>query len=181
MFHLQLSKTLSCFVVIIGIMLFLFFDNYSHSNDSPFKQYVYSTKHTRRYKFPTHINDLVIDRSEATTSEVFIVVLNPGEAPPLHKHDDTEQIFYILKGMGTLTIGKEGEEYPVRTGDVVRIPPTIFHKIEAEGSKQMQYLAIDCFVSGRPEDEPTWDDHVKVLCREQGWNYNEIISKQEKE
>lgn len=117
----------------------------------------------------------MIDRSEANTSEVFIVVLNPGEAPPLHKHDDTEQIFYILKGAGTLTIGKDGKEYTVSTGDVVRIPPTVFHRIEAEGDKQMRYLAVDCFISGRPKDEPTWDDHIKAVCREQGWDFNEII------
>ena len=53
--------------------------------------YVFSTKQTKRYQFPTHINDLVMDRSEATSSEVFIVELGPGEAPPLHQHDDTEQ------------------------------------------------------------------------------------------
>ena len=42
-----------------------------------------------RYRFPTHVNDLVMDRAEAETSEAFMVVLKPGEAPPLHKHDDT--------------------------------------------------------------------------------------------
>ncbi|HDY87406.1 MAG TPA: cupin domain-containing protein [bacterium] len=181
MFHSPLSKTLTCFVVTIAIVLSFFFDDYVYSDNSPFKQYVFSTTHTKRYKFPTHINDLIIDRSEAQTSEVFIVVLNPGQAPPLHKHDNTEQVFYILEGMGTLFIGKEEEKYPVKTGDVVRIPPTVFHKIEAEGSKQMRYLAIDCFLSGRPVDEPTWDDHIKVVCHEQGWDYNKIISEQERE
>jgi len=51
-------------------------------------KYVFDTSNTKRYKFPTHINDLVMDRAEATTSEVFIVVLEPGQAPPLHKHED---------------------------------------------------------------------------------------------
>ena len=53
--------------------------------------YIFSTEHTKRYRFPTHVNDLVMDRSEATSSEVFIVVLAPGEAPPLHQHDDTDR------------------------------------------------------------------------------------------
>ena len=44
--------------------------------------YIFSTEKTKRYRFPTHINDLVMDRSEASSSEVFIVVLAPGEAPP---------------------------------------------------------------------------------------------------
>ena len=84
-------------------------------------QYVFSTAKTQRYRFPTHINDLVMDRSEAKHSEVFVVVVEPGKAAPLHKHDDTEQIFYVMEGEGTLTIGKEGDHFPVRVGDVVRI------------------------------------------------------------
>lgn len=41
-------------------------------------QYVFSTQNTTRYRFPTHVNDLVMDRADAETSDVFIVVLEPG-------------------------------------------------------------------------------------------------------
>ena len=68
-------------------------------------RYVFSTDQTIRYRFSTHINDLVMDRAEAETSEVFIVVLSPGEAPPLHVHHDTEQIFFVMEGNGLLQIG----------------------------------------------------------------------------
>ncbi|MDA3822987.1 MAG: hypothetical protein PF450_10315, partial [Bacteroidales bacterium] len=64
--------------------------------------YIYKTNNTTRYRFPTHINDLVMDRSEAKYSEIFIVIIEPEKAPPIHKHDDTEQIFFILEGEGTL-------------------------------------------------------------------------------
>ncbi len=139
-------------------------------------QFVFSTSNTKRYKFPTHINDLVIDRADAQTSEVFVVVLEPGQAPPLHKHDDTEQIFYILDGEGTLMIGESRVKYPVKHGEVVRIPPSTLHTIKAESETQLKYLAIDYFIYDRSNDEPTWDDHVKVLCREQGWDYNRVVS-----
>jgi len=138
-------------------------------------QYVFDTAKTRRYKFPTHINDLVMDRAEAATSEVFVVVLEPGQAPPLHKHDDTEQIFYLLEGEGTLTVGEEGEKYPVKVGDLVRIPPRVFHTIQAMGGRALRYLAVDCFTADRSEEEPTWDDHVKVLCSQQGWDYDQVV------
>jgi len=138
-------------------------------------QFVFDTKETKRYRFPTHINDLVMDRAEATTSEAFIVVLNPGEAPPPHKHDDTEQIFYVLEGKGTLTIGGQEEQHPVQVGDLVRVPPSTLHHIEAEGDEPLRYLAVDCFVEGRPAEEPTWNDHVRVICRNEGWDYNEIV------
>ncbi len=139
--------------------------------------YVFSTKQTQRYRFPTHINDLVMDRSQASASEVFIVVISPGGAPPLHQHDDTEQIFYILQGQGRLEIGGESEDFLVEQGDVVRIPPATPHAIHCESTTDLHYLAVDCFPTGRPTAEPTWDSHVQAVCRLQGWGYDEVLEK----
>lgn len=135
--------------------------------------HVFKTTNLKRYQFPTHINDLVFDRSQATSSEAFIVVLKPRQAPPLHKHDDTEQVYYILEGSGTLTIGKDRRQQKIEPGDVVVVPPVTWHSIQA-GDHPVRYLAIDCFCSERKKLEPTWDDHVKTLCKEQGWNYDEV-------
>lgn len=103
-----------------------------------------------------------------------MVVLEPGEAPPLHKHDDTEQVFYILEGEGILRTGAELHEHPVQPSDVVRIPPTVLHSIQCTGNKPLRYVAVDCFVGGRPGNEPTWDSHVKVMCQQQGWDYDQV-------
>jgi mannose-6-phosphate isomerase-like protein (cupin superfamily) len=143
-------------------------------------QFVFPTAQTKHYRFPTHVNDLVIDRADSQTSEVFVVVLEPGEAPPLHQHDDTEQVFYILEGEGVLRIGTGQSEYAVRPADVVRIPPTTLHSIRCAGEKSLRYLAIDCFVNGHPTSEPTWDSHVQVMCRQNGWNYEQITGKHSK-
>ena len=132
-------------------------------------EFVFPTSQVKRYRFPTHVNDLVVDRAESQTSEVFVVVLEPGQAPPLHQHDDTEQVFYILAGEGVLSIGLEKEQHPVQPGDVVRIPPETLHSIRCKGGQPLRYLAVDCFLGGRPSGEPTWDSHVKVMCQEQGW------------
>jgi mannose-6-phosphate isomerase-like protein (cupin superfamily) len=137
-------------------------------------KYVFSTKETTHYRFPTHVNDLVLDRADAETSEVFIVVLEPGESPPLHLHADTEQIFYIMEGAGVLHIGKTPEPYPVNPGDVVRIPPHTLHRIQCRGSRPLRYLSVDCFVGGRPENEPTWESHVKSMCAQHGWDFEKI-------
>jgi mannose-6-phosphate isomerase-like protein (cupin superfamily) len=128
------------------------------------------------YRFPTHTNDLVMDRSEAKASEVFVVVLEPGEAPPRHKHDDTEQIFFILGGVGRLEIGTPPTTHDVKADDVVRIPLGEFHRIFCVGDTPLRYLAIDCFPGGRPEAEPTWDEHVRVMCRNNGWDYDAVRS-----
>ena len=136
-------------------------------------EYVFDSENTRHYRFPTHANDLVIDRADAATSEVFIVILEPGESAPLHIHDDTEQIFYMLEGNGVLTIGTDGVKYQVSSGKVVRIPPSTWHRIEAVGGP-IRYLAVDCFLGGRPTVEPTWDDHVKVMCNREGWDFDSV-------
>jgi mannose-6-phosphate isomerase-like protein (cupin superfamily) len=139
-------------------------------------KFVFPTSKTKHYRFPTHTNDLVMDRAEAETSEVFVVVLEPGEAPPLHKHDDTEQIFYILKGRGLLRVAAKPRPLIVRPGDVVRIPRTMFHSIRCVGNRALVYLAVDCFKGGRPKAEPTWDSHARVMCKNNGWKYEQVVN-----
>ena len=137
-------------------------------------RYVYDTKDTVRYRFPTHINDLVMDRAESETSEVIIVVLKRGESPTLHVHHNTEQIFYLLDGHGKLQIGEDNPQFfPVKPGDLVRVPPHSLHQIICE-SEEMTYLGIDCFVGGRPEAEPTWESHVRVMCADHGWDFDNV-------
>lgn len=138
-------------------------------------KYVFSTTDAVRYRFPTHVNELIMDRSEAETSEAFLVVIEPGEDTVLHVHHDTEQIFYVLQGTGTLQIGADGPQYyPVKPGDLVRIPPHAFHLVRCEGQQPVVYLSIDCFVGGRPKDEPTWDSHVRTLCAQRGWDFDQL-------
>jgi mannose-6-phosphate isomerase-like protein (cupin superfamily) len=141
------------------------------------RRYVFSTKETTHYRFPTHVNDLVMDRAEADASEVFLVILEPGEGPPLHLHHDTEQIFYVIEGAGVLEIGEHPESCPVNPGDVVRIPPHTLHRIQSRGPRALRYLCVDCFIGGRPKDEPTWESHVRTMCIQNGWDFAKITSK----
>jgi len=138
-------------------------------------KYVFKTTETIRYRFPTHTNELVMDRSDAETSEAFIVVLQPGEAPPHHVHEDTEQIFYILEGRGILSVGADPiTSYPVQPGDFVRIPAKTLHSIRCEGNPSLRYLSVDCFLEGRPVEEPTWESHVRVICKNNGWDFDRV-------
>jgi mannose-6-phosphate isomerase-like protein (cupin superfamily) len=140
-------------------------------------KFVFSTSNTLRYRFPTHTNELVMDRSEAETSEVFLVILEPGESPPVHIHHDAEQIFFILKGSGILHIKMEDEIIePVKIGDVVRIPPHTPHCIRCDTPERLVYLCVDCFVNGHSVDEPTWESHVRVVCAQNGWDFMKVIS-----
>lgn len=137
---------------------------------------VFATTGLKRYRFPTHTNDLVYDRSKAACSEVFIVVLEPGEAPPLHVHDDTEQVFYVIEGTGTLTVGRDQaqQQFRVQPGNVVLIPPCTPHSIRADPDTRLRYLSVDCFGTARRK-EATWDEHVQAVCQERGWEYDRVV------
>lgn len=138
-------------------------------------KYIFSTTDVKRYRFPTHTNLLVMDRSEAAASESFISVMEPGEAPPLHRHDDTEQVFYVLSGRGRLETGEDAEPAgTVGPGDLVRIPPGTLHRIHCISDEPLEYLVIDCFPGGRPAAEPTWDSHVRVVCELNGWDFDDV-------
>src|SRR5512133_1232998 len=140
-------------------------------------KYVFSTNAALRYRFPTHTNELVMDRSEAEASEVFMVILEPGESPPLHVHHDTEQIFYIIQGSGFLQIMADTEfDAPVKIGDVVRIPAHTPHCIRCDRSEKLVYLCVDCFIHGHSAEEPTWESHVRGMCTQNGWDFNKVIS-----
>lgn len=138
-------------------------------------QFVFGTEKLKRYRFPTHINDLVIDRAQSLFSEVFVVVIEPNHAPPYHKHDENEQIFYVISGTGVLTIGDNKDRFPVKPGDVVRIPVSTYHSIKASDKDTLRYLCVDCF-GEKPKAEPTWDDHVKGMCKLNGWDYSKVVS-----
>lgn len=139
-------------------------------------KYVYKTDQTKRYRFPTHTNELVMDRAEATTSESFISVMEPGEAPPLHQHDDTEQVFYVLSGEGRLEVGEDAaDQGRLVPGDLVRIPPSTPHRVHCVSDVPLRYLVVDCFPGGRPSAEPTWESHVKVVCEQNGWDMGEVV------
>jgi mannose-6-phosphate isomerase-like protein (cupin superfamily) len=138
-------------------------------------QYVFDTRRVIRYRFPTHTNDLIMDRHDASASEAFFVVLEPGEAPPQHRHEDAEQLFYVLEGEGAMTVGREEPEtVALRAGDLVRTPPGTWHAVRCLGVERLVYLSIDCFTAGPPPAEPTWDSHVRTMCAQNGWDFDAV-------
>lgn len=138
------------------------------------KQYVFQPGDAIRYRFPTHTNDLIMDRADGAASEAFFVVLEPGEAPPRHTHHDAEQVFFILEGRGELRVGDDATPHPLRPGDFVRTPPGVPHQVSCVGDTRFVYLSVDCFVAGPSAEEPTWDSHVRVMCATNGWDFDAV-------
>ncbi|HEY5520394.1 MAG TPA: cupin domain-containing protein [Candidatus Limnocylindrales bacterium] len=137
-------------------------------------QFVHDTRHVLRYRFPTHTNDLILDRKDSEVAEAFLVRVEPGETVPLHVHGDAEQLFYVLQGEGEMSVGGDaGERFQLRVSDFVRTPRGVPHSVRCVGDATLVYLSIDCFV-GSHADSPTWDSHVRDMCAEHGWDFDDV-------
>jgi uncharacterized cupin superfamily protein len=91
------------------------------------------------------------------------VRLEPGATgPPSHCHTLEEELFYVLEGSGTVTLGAD-DQHPLRPGDVVARPPAtgVAHRIRA-GKDGMTYLAYGTRVPG---DSVYYPETGEVLLR----------------
>ena len=72
-----------------------------------------------------------------TMTEVHV---SPGAEQPRHAHEASEQIWYALKGSGTLLLG--GGEKPFAAGDVVRFAEGDTHGLRNDGNEDFVYLSV---------------------------------------
>jgi uncharacterized cupin superfamily protein len=90
------------------------------------------------------------------------VTLTPGAsgAPP-HCHALEEELFYVLKGSGTLRLG--ADEHPLRSGDVIARPPStgVAHSLRA-GAGGLTYLVYGTREAG---DSVHYPDSGQVRLR----------------
>lgn len=66
--------------------------------------------------------------------------LQARQTSDLHSHDSVEQLYYVLKGSGTMLI--DGERRKVAEGDVVFLPPKTSHQLINESEDWIEYLII---------------------------------------
>lgn len=62
-----------------------------------------------------------------------------GSAQRAHVHDESEQVYVIIRGRGTMTVGNEQTE--VHEGDLVLVPPKTSHAIANEGDETLIYTS----------------------------------------
>jgi uncharacterized cupin superfamily protein len=71
-------------------------------------------------------------------------IVPPGKRScPFHSHRGEEEMFFIIKGRGTLRYG--GESRPIRSGDVICCPtggPETAHQIINDSEADLLYLSI---------------------------------------
>ncbi len=71
-------------------------------------------------------------------------VVPPGKrACPFHSHRGEEEMFFVVRGTGTLRLG--GETRKIRAGDVICCPtggPETAHQIVNDSAEELAYLSI---------------------------------------
>ena len=86
----------------------------------------------------------VLVKPEHVTSQFMEAVtkgyLKSGNIFDWHFHQDTDEIFIVLKGKGTYYC--EDEATPYKVGDVMITPANLRHKIEAKGAEGSEFYFI---------------------------------------
>lgn len=68
------------------------------------------------------------------------MTINPGCSIGLHRHDDEEEIYYILKGKGI--VEDNGIKQEVYEGDIILTGGGASHSIENNSSEPLEVLGV---------------------------------------
>jgi len=100
------------------------------------------------------IRELMAPRnSDVQRQSLAEATLLPGAATIAHYHPNTEEIYYILSGVGIMADGKE--ILPVGPGDAIGILAGQPHQIENQGDTNLVFLC--CCV-------PAYMDSDTIVC-----------------
>jgi mannose-6-phosphate isomerase-like protein (cupin superfamily) len=82
----------------------------------------------------------LLDRtnSSAANQSLAEATVPPGSATEPHRHPQTEEIYYILRGTGRMTVGHETRD--VAPLDAILIPPDMGHTIWNTGEDDLVFL-----------------------------------------
>ena len=77
-------------------------------------------------------------RDPAVAQSLAQAVVAPGESTRLHRHHETEEIYYLQEGHGEMRLG--AETFEVAAGDSVVIAPGTPHNIRNVGTSPLVFL-----------------------------------------
>lgn len=97
----------------------------------------------------------------------------PGKIScPYHFHHAQEEMFIVLEGEGTLRVA--GERLPIRTGDVIFIPPgpAYPHQLVNTSDAPLKYLSISTRESPEFVEYPDSGKHATLVRMDDGSRMN---------
>lgn len=69
---------------------------------------------------------------------VNLFFIDSGGSVPLHRHADTEEVFYIIDGGATFTLGEEART--VTAGDIIHVPQEQWHGVRNDSGNPLTFL-----------------------------------------
>lgn len=97
-------------------------------------------------------NGLDLTKDAQNIEAIYDTSLEPGKGIELHFHPDLEEIYYVLSGYGTMTIGDEKQE--ISRYDVVYIPKLAPHTLFNSGNVPLRFITLSVKVKRDKEDVP---------------------------
>ncbi len=94
---------------------------------------------------------LAYRNSTCKTMSLAEATIYPGKHTECHRHDKTEEIYYILSGLGRIRVN--GEEREIAAGDAVFLPPSATHQTWNTGDVPLVFL---CCCSPAYEHDDTF-------------------------
>jgi mannose-6-phosphate isomerase-like protein (cupin superfamily) len=88
--------------------------------------------------FTTKDGSTIREHHHTQAQSLAEATLEPDEATQRHYHRASEEIYFVVKGSGTLEV--DGERTRVRPGDAVLIPPGAWHTLENDGTSELRIL-----------------------------------------
>ena len=66
--------------------------------------------------------------------------LHPRKETGGHSHEGKEEVYYFIKGEGTMVLGYDILE--VKAGDVVMIPDGVFHQVQNPTDEDLYFVCV---------------------------------------
>ena len=73
------------------------------------------------------------------------LMLDAGVTIEPHEHDDKEEVYFILGGIGEIQLGDETQE--VKEGDAIYIPPRTIHTMRNTGTQSLRFISVGAAIA----------------------------------
>ncbi len=69
-----------------------------------------------------------------------VAIIKPGKANPRHRHPNSEEVLYLIKGRISHTL--DDKTVTMSAGDVITIAPGVFHNASSIGSEDAEMVVV---------------------------------------
>jgi quercetin dioxygenase-like cupin family protein len=143
--------------VLSAFLLFVFAAGpaFAAENKEPVKIQTVKVDDLKEFNPDKFIKKVPLDTDKIVFNTFFF---KPRQILPLHKHPATDELFYIVNGVGEFTVGNEN----VIVGPTSAIygPANVFHGLVNSGDKEMVVISVQ---SPKPV-ESIYAENATVTC-----------------